>query len=101
VQYRCAAPARQLIDFYQTSALSRRISCNAPGWHKHCYSKAIQGGASLTWEPGGDDLRPDKSTTSIAKEGVLQATHKPKTGKKPVRPDFVAAAKTLRPKQEN
>jgi hypothetical protein len=44
----------------------------------------------------------------LLKEGVLQATHKPKSfafrmhpGKKLVRADFVAAAKTLRPKQEN
>jgi len=83
--------------------------CDALGWHKHCYSKAIQGGASLTWVPGSDDLRPDKIQPVLLKEGVLQATHKPKSfaffrmhpGKKPVRPDLVAAAKTLRPKQEN
>jgi hypothetical protein len=45
----------------------------------------------------------------MLKEGVLQATHKPKSSaffrvhpeKHPVRPEFVAAAKTLRPKQEN
>jgi hypothetical protein len=50
-----------------------------------------------------------QNTTSIAKEGVLQATDKPKSsaffrmhpGKKIARADFVAAAKTLRPKQEN
>jgi hypothetical protein len=49
------------------------------------------------------------NTTSIAKEGVLQAIHKPKSfaffrmhpGKIPVRADLMAAAKTLRPKQEN
>jgi hypothetical protein len=45
----------------------------------------------------------------MLKEGVLQATHKPKSsalfhmhpGKKIVRADLMAAAKTLRPQQEN
>jgi len=40
--------------------------------------KAIQGGASLTWELGGDDLRPGKIQPVLRKEGVLQATDKPK-----------------------
>jgi hypothetical protein len=109
MQYRCVAATQQPIDFHGSAAGTTIIFCDAPGWHKHCYSKAIQGGASLTWEPGGDDLRPDKIQPVLLRREFCRQPINPRvplfsacTQKKhPVRPEFVAAAKTLRPKQEN